>query len=96
MLKRFRRTDPDLIDQQIKAVADEMTIYGPDEPHYEGLLSFFERLHEIKAKNRRTPVSSDKKLEVLGSLAVTLIVVAYEQKHIWGTKALDVAFRRKS
>lgn len=75
------------IDEQITAVLNEMTKVGVDSPEYKTYMKYLERLNGMKAKNRKSPVSSDMVVQVCGYLAGVLIIVIYEEKHVITSKA---------
>lgn len=79
-------------DKALDAVEDtilsEMQMYGPEAAEFEPLLSNLERIHALRAERRKRTVSPDAMLGAVTTLGAILIVVAYEQKHVWTTKAL--------
>lgn len=62
---------------------------------YSNALSHLERLHSIKTENRKYRVTPDAMLIVAGNLLGILVIVAYEQKHVLGTKALSFVTKAK-
>jgi hypothetical protein len=88
MLRQFigteKKTEP--LDDQIAAVLKSMTTAGPDSEEYPKLLEHLERLHQIKTKSRRDPVSLDTVVSTAGTLLGILAIVAYEQKHVMVSK----------
>ena len=90
MLRHFVNRDPTPVDDQIAAVTSEMTLVGVDSVEYPTLLQQLERLYEIKAKNRRPRISRDTVVIVVGNLLGIIIIVAYEQKHAWTSKAVQI------
>ena len=66
---------------------------GSDE--YSKTLSHLERLYMIKAENRKNRVTPDAILIVAGNLLGILVIVAYEQKHVLGSKALSFVTKAK-
>jgi hypothetical protein len=83
-------------DALIDSVLEEMHDKGVDSEEYPKLMTYLERLHEVKAKSRRSPVSRDTLALVLGNLAGILIIVAYEQKHIMSTKGYNHIIRPRA
>jgi hypothetical protein len=74
-------------------ILNEMDEKGPLSDDYPGLLAYLERIHEVKAKERRNPVSLDTIALVAGNLLGILIIVAYEQKHVITSKGLPQLIR---
>lgn len=83
----FRRPKDNNIDPQIAAVLLEMETVGVSHESYPKLLAHLKQLEEMKAKAKRSPVSSDTIALVAGNLLGILIIVAYEQKHVLSSKA---------
>lgn len=81
------------IDEQIKMVLSEMTEQGVDSEEYSKQLAYLERLHELKAKNRREALSWETIAIIAGNLAGILLIVAYEQKHVITSKAFGQVVR---
>lgn len=77
------------IDPLIDEILDQMKTKGPDSTEYPDLLRHLERLHTLKAKDRRMPVSRDTIALICANLAGILLIVAYEQKHVMTSKALN-------
>ena len=83
------------LDVAIDAVYAEMAIFGPDSEEYEKMIEYMERLSRIKAENRKLRVTHDTYAIVIGNLLGILIVIAYEQKHIFTTKAFSFGLKPK-
>ncbi len=83
------------IDGQIASVLNEMNEMGVDSEDYPKLLTYLERLNELKVKERREPVSRDTVASVVGNLMGILLIVAYEQKHVMTSKAFSHLIRVK-
>ncbi len=62
---------------------------------YSKLMAYLERLNEVKARERRDPVSRDTVALVVGNLVGILLIVAYEQKHVMSTKGFNQIIRPK-
>lgn len=82
--------DPVAIDRQIAWILGEMDGEDPCSEKYQTNLRNLERLYELKRGGKpRKHISPDTVLQVAGSLGAVLIIVAYEQKHVIATKALN-------
>lgn len=94
MLRQFFRSETTRpVDPEIDAVLDKMHAIGVDSEEYPTLMTYLERLHEIKAKVRRDPVSRDTIALVAGNLLGILLIVAYEQKHVMTSKGFSQIIR---
>lgn len=81
------------LDDEIHDVADQMQKEGVLSEKYPTLMAYLERLHKLKAQERREPVKLDTIVIVGGNLLVALLVVAYEQKHVITSKAVPLFMR---
>ncbi len=83
------------IDDLISKVLIEMEMMGVDSEEYPNLITYLERLNEVKAKERRAPVSRDTVALIVGNLMGILLIVAYEQKHVMTSKGFNQIIRPK-
>ena len=83
------------IDEQIKAVLDEMTTEGVDSEEYSRYLTHLERLTDLKTGNRPAKMSRDMLGQIFGNLAGILIVVIFEQKGTITSKAFGEIIRAR-
>ena len=79
------RKGPDPLDITIQALLADMEGEIPSSPKYGELLTRLERLYELRNKKRR--VSPDTVWQVAGSLGAVLVIVAYEQRHVFVSRA---------
>lgn len=87
-LRFWEKKEKSQIDVQIEAVLTSMTVYTPDSPEYKKLLKHLAQLQKLNANERvKKAVSPDTKWLVLGNLAGILIIVLYESKHVFTSKA---------
>lgn len=86
--------NPDL-DVPIMRILDEMQEFGPQSPEYPILLGHLERLVELK-KTKKQPINLDNALVVAGNLLGILVIVAYEQKHVFASKAQGFILKPKT
>ncbi len=82
------------LDVAMDAVFAEMEISGPDSEEYPKMIEYMERLSRVKAENKMR-VSPDTYAIVIGNLLGILVVIAYEQKHIFTTKAFSFTLKPK-
>jgi hypothetical protein len=74
------------LDVITESVYDEMIIATPDSDEFRAQLENLERLTTLKSK--KVKVSHDTLAIVLGNVMCVLVVVMYEQKHVFTSKAL--------
>lgn len=86
--------NPDL-DVPIMQVLDAMKEMQPDHEEYPLMISHLERLVELK-KKKKQPISLDNALVVAGNLLGILVIVAYEQKHVFVSKAQGLILKPKT
>jgi hypothetical protein len=97
MLRQFFEPDQNpALDAQIDAVLDEMQKIGVKNEKYAEMMTYLERLYELKAPERRKPISLDTMAIVAGNLLGILTIVAYEQKHIMTPKGLAQLVKPKT
>ena len=89
----FRKIKRTHLDDEINAVVTVMQTLGPDSPQYKEQLAYLERLHKLKAQERRTLVSSDTIAMCATNLLGILIIVAYENKHVITSKGFTQIIR---
>jgi hypothetical protein len=81
------------VDGQINAVLEEMRTVGVSSDRYPVLMSYLERLTEVKKKANRAPVSRDTMALIAGNLMGILLIVVYEQKHVLSSKGFNQIIR---
>jgi hypothetical protein len=74
------------LDVITESVYDEMIIATPDSEEFKAQLENLERLTTLKSK--KVKVSHDTIAIVIGNVLCVLVVVMYEQKHVFTSKAL--------
>lgn len=89
----FNDEENDPVDDQIDAVLKSMDDEGVASEEYPKLLRHLERLHELKQKEQRKPISFDTIALIAGNLLGIIIIVAYEQKHVMTSKGLNQIIR---
>ena len=84
------------LKNEINAVLDSMSTFGPDSPEYPALLTHLERLKELqKAQRAAWKPSPDQVLTTAGSFASVLVIVGYEHLHVITSKALPIFVKGK-
>lgn len=91
----FGFADTALIDAQITKILSRMDEVEVDSEEYPKLMDRLERLNKIKAEERPGRVSRDTVVMVAGNLLGILVIVAYEQKHVFTSKGLTQLIRLK-
>jgi len=79
----------------IDVLESEMQTSGPEDPQYNTYMEKLERLYKLKATSPKARISRDQALLVAGNLAGILIIVAYEQKHVFGSKGQSFLLKTK-
>ena len=92
-MSRFWRQKGSVFDAPIRKVLTQMAVYGPEDPEYAKLIEHLDRLNQMKADERKSRVSPDTMALVFGNLAGILIIVAYEQKHVMVSRAVNFLAR---
>lgn len=93
MLKFRKKDKPNPLDVKIEAVLAEMDMTEPGSEEYAKLLASVERLHKIKAEERKDRVSRDTLAIVAGNLLGIFLIVAYEKGHVLTSKAFNSVIR---
>ena len=86
------REDEDL-DKLITRLTADMQVAGPETDAYAANIAYLERLNKLKLDNKPKPISRDSLVMVAGNLAGILVIVAYEQKHVFTSKGLSQLLR---
>lgn len=85
-----RNAEPSALDREITRVYTELNAGDTDSEHYATLLSYLERLNELKTQSRRKPASTDTWINAGAQFAGILVMVGWEQKHVITSKALSL------
>ena len=86
--------EPSSLDKAIDNVYDRLLNADQDSEEYPKLLQNLERLNAMK-QTASKGVSRDTVWLVLGNLAGILIIVAYENKHVFTSKGLAQLLKLK-
>lgn len=81
------------IDKQIACVLKEMSTIGVTSEDYPKMMEYLERLHALRQKESRDPISRDTIALIAGNLMGILLIVAYEQKHVITSKGFGQVIR---
>lgn len=95
MLNRFKKNEPDNIDEMIDNIVREMENLSPDTEEYAKMMTSLERLYELK-KNKKQQVSPDTMAIVIGNLAGIVLILTHERLHVITTKAYQLVVRPKT
>lgn len=82
-----KRSSP--LDIAIKELLADMGTKDPTSEEYSKLLVRLIRLEEVKAAQRRKPVSADTLVIVGGNLLVALMILNFERGSVMVTKAKE-------
>lgn len=75
---------------EIDRLYEKLAIATPGSDTYNDLLKAIERHHAMKAEDSPKRVSRDAVLTGALQFLTVIAVVAYEQKHVWTTKAIGI------
>lgn len=92
-MRFWRRKKESVIDEPIEVILTRMNAALPDSPEYAKMVVQLERLVRLKNEEKKSGVSPDTVLIVVGNLVGILIIVGYEQGHVMVSKAKDYILR---
>ena len=95
MFESLKKDGAKSLDEAIKQAYSKLETLDVGSKEYSDALEHYERLYAVKGETRKRRVSSDTVLIVLGNLLGILIIVAYEQKHVFASKATSFAMKMK-
>lgn len=76
------------IDEVLERILLEMAKHDPSSREYSAMLGHFERVITLRRKDERKRIDYNTVLLVAGNLLGILVIVAYEQKHVFTSKGL--------
>jgi hypothetical protein len=82
------------LDKIVNNVYDELLINTPETPEFQQQIENLERLTALS--NKKTRVSPDTVVLVVGNLLGILVIVMYENKHVFTSKALSFTLKPKN
>lgn len=74
---------------------DELNNYDPQDKEYQAILESLKAITELDPKSRRSKVDVNTLALVAGNLLGILVIVAYEQKHVFASKASGFLLKAK-
>jgi hypothetical protein len=83
-----------LMEAKIKLL-DRLDTLDPSDPEYPKTIVYLNRLNDMTPKKEKKSVSWDTIAIVAGNLAGILVIVAYEQKHVFASKASSFLLKPK-
>lgn len=91
-----KKTEPSLFDIEIEKLQNKLAPIDPLDENYKTVVDHLSTVHKLRETElSRKRVSSDKMAEVVGSLLGIVAIAAYEQKHIFTSKALGFVMKAK-
>lgn len=90
-----RRKEPDLLMDPIERVMLEMEHHDPPSEEYDKSLDRLERMIRLK-KEEKGKIDPNTLVLVAGNLLGILVIVAYEQKHVMASKAVQFILRPRA
>lgn len=86
-----KEPDTHPLDLPIKEVLDEMERIGVADEKFPKLIVQLDRLYEMKRANKRRHAVSPDTLVMAGTQILGIVIVAaFETKHVWTSKALQI------
>ena len=82
------------LDKVLNNVYDELMINTPETQEFQQQIENLERLTALN--NKKAKVSPDTVVLVIGNLLGILVIVVYEQKHVFTSKALSFTLKPKN
>ena len=76
------------VTEEITRIVDRMSKIDQESEEYNDLLKTLSTLMALKTEHGRKRVSPDVVIGTVGQALLVLIIVAYEQKHVFTTKSL--------
>jgi len=97
MLKKFttRKRFKNDLEEMIDKTSKSMLKLEPGTGEYDKLLRCYERLTDIKDKNRKGRVNSETIAGIFGSLAGIGLIIGHERLNIITSKALGFVLKRR-
>lgn len=89
MFKSLRSEESKELSDAINRASRTLITCDVGSQEYSDTLSHLERLYSMKIENRKNRITPDTMVIVGGNLLGILVIVAYEQKNIIGSKALS-------
>lgn len=87
---RFKRTPKEDVETLKKVkmrLLEDMFVDGPGDEDYPTKLEYLERVAALESKEKdKRRVSPDAVVKVVGTVLSILVIVAYEQKHVFASK----------
>jgi hypothetical protein len=88
----FKRTkEPTDLDLALTRAYTQLKQHEVASEEYAKIMKQIAKMEKLKTQEKSKPISKDTLAMIGGNLAGILIVVAYENSHVWTTKALGVA-----
>lgn len=95
MFGRTKKPDVLALDEPIEKVLESLKTYDTTDAEFSDSLEYLERLAKLKSEKDQSRVDPNQIILVVGNLVGILVVVAYEQKHVWTSKAKNFELRAK-
>jgi hypothetical protein len=92
----LRWKKPSILDEPIDKVLEEMRQHDPEDKEYSTALGHLERLVRLQESKKSSRVSPDTLVIVMGGLLQVLVIVAYEQRHVFASRGLGFILKPKA
>jgi len=83
------------IDEVIERLMFEMAKHDPSSREYGAMLGHFERAVSLRSESNKKKISWDTVIIAGAGLLQVLVIVAYEQKHVFTSKGVGFILKSK-
>lgn len=83
------------LDEVMDRLLNDMSDVGPDAPEYPKMMKQLQKVVKMRQQETRK-IDVNTIILVLGNLLGILVIVAYEQKHVFTSKGLGHILRPKT
>jgi len=90
MFGRTHKNEDWKLEEAIDKILTEMLEYGPMSPEYKPLLKQLERTMALRESKDSKAPSPDTMLLVGGNILLALVIVAYEKRNVWTSRAFSL------
>lgn len=95
MFGQPNREESEKLNKVVDKLLNTLMTYNPEDKEFIDAMNHLDRITQMRAKDRPSPVSRDTMAIVIGNLLGILVIVAYEQKHVMTSKGLGQLLKPK-
>ena len=90
MFGRTRKNEDWKLEEAIDKILTEMLEYGPMSPEFKPRLKQLERTIALRKSKDRWAPTPDTIVLVGGNILLALVIVAYEKRNVWTSRAFSL------